>query len=64
MNKEKSPQLTCFDVSQGVNEHHNEVSDCIQPGSSDIQNPVVGVIVEGVPERIPSKVLIGWNLLS
>lgn len=47
-----------------MNEDHNEVSDCVQPGGSDIQNPVVGIVMEGVPEGISSQVLVGWNLLS
>lgn len=51
-------------MGEGVNEDHNEVSDCVQPGSPDIQNPVVGIVMEGVPEGISSQVLVGRNLLS
>lgn len=51
-------------MGEGVNEDHNEVSDCVQPGSPDIQNPVVGIVMERVPESVSSQVLVGRNLLS
>lgn len=51
-------------MGQGMNEDHNEVSDCVQPGSPDIQNPVVGIIMEGVPEGVSCQILVGRNLLS
>lgn len=51
-------------MGQGVNEDHNEVSDCVQPGGPDIQNPVVGIVMERVPESVSSQVLVGRNLLS
>lgn len=51
-------------MGQGVNKDHNEVSDCVQPGSPDVQNPVVGIVMERVPEGISSQVLVGRNLLS
>lgn len=51
-------------MGEGVNEDHNEVSDCVQTGGPDVQNPVVGIVMEGVPEGVSCQILVGRNLLS
>ncbi|WAR00744.1 hypothetical protein MAR_025116, partial [Mya arenaria] len=59
-----SPVQVSLDVSQGVHEDYNKLSDSLQPSCAQVQDTVVGVEIEGVAVGIVPKPLIGRDLIS
>ena len=50
-------------MSHGVDDDQHELPDAGQPLLSHIQDSVQVVVVEGIPVRIPHKLLVHRNLL-
>lgn len=51
-------------MRQGVYQYHDEVAHGVESRRAHVQDPVIGVVVEGVPVRVTWQVLVGGNLVG
>lgn len=55
---------TSFDVSQGMDQYKDKLTDCIQASSSHVENMVASVVVERVTVGIVGELIVCRDFLS
>lgn len=56
--------LTCFDVSQSMDQYEDKLAHTLCPSHSHVQQTIVGIIVEGVAVGIVCQLFVVWYLVS